>query len=259
MNNLKSKILYSFIFILCLAMPFSVSASLNVSMNGSSSPAALFDQDNVLPGDSFVRYIEVNNSDDNDYLIGTKAASSTNIDGLGDKMILTISDNLGHEYFRDSLTVFFALDDSSGVMFENIEAYEENRLFKYEVYFEEETTNQYQDGGVSFNIVVGYEVVSGIGETSAGSIDGGAVVNGVKLSEAEFLDNSNYTNSRKVFGKNSVWKVFDSSFSMVLPGLSIEQDIFAENFSVIELTLLLVFVLTFFGVSYLLKKRRTSL
>jgi len=165
MNSIKIKILYLFIFTICLAVPVSAMAKLNVVFENTP----LFSEANILPGDSVSRYIKVSNPDDINYRVGTKAVDIADPDGLGDVLQLVISGHVsGIEYFNDSLSEFLNGDI---VLLEDMSS-GDSVQYDYYVYFEEQSGNDYQLKSLYFDIELGSEEGAVIDSFSASSYRG---------------------------------------------------------------------------------------
>ncbi len=242
MNKFKSIVLYLAVFTFCLVMPFSVMANPAILMNGTSSPAAIFDENNILPGDSFVSSISIDNPDNYYYNLATKAASSTDWDGLGEKIYLNIEDDAGIEYFSGKLSDFFALSELD---LDRVGAHEK-RVFNFNIYFDQATDNQYQTAGVSFDIAIGYEAEAGMKTTGASSIEEQILAN--QSVEAQ--------NTYKIFEKNKTWQVFASGLSIASTNKISKNTVIDKNFTNIELIWVLFFAISLFVIQGLLKKTR---
>lgn len=245
MNKYKFTILYLAVFIFCLVIPFSAMADLDILMNATSSPATLFDEDSVLPGDSFTRSISVTNSEIHSYHLATKAMNDLDPDGLGEKMTLRIVDDLNHEYFSGTLAEFFTRD---AIDLSQIKA-GVSRRYDYIVYFDKNTDNVYQSANILFDIAIGYGTEDGVGFTGATSIEDQFLASQSQLGENASL------RGNTIFDKNNVWQVFGSAFIISSANASGENIITNKGFSFLEFSLVSLFVISFFAISFLLKRR----
>ncbi len=172
---MKNKIL-QFIFITILGvllLPVANVKAVNlIDVQFENTP--LFNEANILPGDSVSRWVKVDNVSPDEHVIATKADNVSDPDGLASQLMLVISEN-GTELFSDTLANFFSYDGislsalSSGV----------STQYDYAVSFKDGADNDYQGKLLSFDILVAEgtdETIGGGGETGGGGGGGGSYV-----------------------------------------------------------------------------------
>ncbi len=226
-------------------MPFSVMANPVILMNGTSSPAAIFDEDNVLPGDTIISSISL--VSDNSYLLATRAIVDLNSDfELADKMTLRIVEaNLGHVYFSGTLQAFFSSPEVSLATV----LHGESRQFDFIVYFDETTSDDmYQEMNLVFDIAIGF----GPGPGYTGSI---SIEDQFLAAEASLAENVTIVKESNIFKKDTTWQVFASAFTITSSNFNGNNGIINDGFSSTELMMVILFVGLFFITSYLLKRR----
>lgn len=286
MNKLNTTILYLAIFALCLAVPVSAMAALNIEFEYDP----LFSNANILPGDSVSRWVKADNTGNSgSYQTAVRAINEDNSDGLGDQMTIQIVDhNTAHSYYSGTLSDF--LNESYILL--SVVAPDVIAQYDFTIDFLKETGNDYQGKTLVFKIEVGFKemALAGANETtsffttgiddgiffassdsvkmptmikdSEDSKDAGIAV-GDKPEEAEYTAQAE---KQSTMVENSSSLAFNSSFStaaqpdkkLIFPSARTGQDTAANKFTGLELAFVLIFVALFFIISRLLRKRNIA-
>jgi len=118
----------------------------------------LFGDANIMPGDSVTKWIKVTNKVNDNLIITTNAATSSNTDGLGDRMNLIIKKG-SDIYFNNTMTAYFA---AGVVNLGSLAAYETGQ-YDYAVSFDSATDNSFQNKTLGFGISVTAQAPESIG------------------------------------------------------------------------------------------------
>jgi len=173
-------------------IPFSAKAGTIADITFSHTP--LFGETNLMPGDSVTRLITVTNKVNDTLVITTNAATSSNTDGLGDRMNLTIKKG-SDIYFNNTMTAFFA---AGVVNLGSLAAYQTGQ-YDYAVSFDSATGNNFQNKTLSFDISVSAqasETVGGETPTPPGdSSGGGYIINELNLTNINAILTSSTTDA----------------------------------------------------------------
>jgi len=155
--------------------PLSASAENIADFIFQSTPLFGDADANIMPGDSVTKWVKVTNLINDNLIITTNAATSSNTDGLGDRMNLTIKKG-SDIYFNNTMTAFFA---AGVVNLGSLAAYQTGR-YDYTVSFDNATGNNFQNKTLSFDISVSAqasETVGGETPTPPGGTSGGGGYN----------------------------------------------------------------------------------
>ncbi len=119
----------------------------------------LFKNANFMPGDNIDRYIQVTNNTLDSAPAYIWATNVTDKDGMGDVLHLTVKEGTTTIY-QDTLANFFSLDN----LYLSDIAAGNTVTYILDVYFEEQTRNDYQEKSVGFDISIGFEQIGDDGE-----------------------------------------------------------------------------------------------
>jgi len=174
--------------------PLSASAENIADFIFQSTPLFGDADANIMPGDSVTKWVKVTNLINDNLIITTNAATSSNTDGLGDRMNLTIKKG-SDIYFNNTMTAFFA---AGVVNLGSLAAYQTGQ-YDYTVSFDSASDNNFQNKTLSFDISVSAQASESIGgetPTPPGdSSGGGYIINELNLTNINAILTSSTTDA----------------------------------------------------------------
>ncbi len=126
------------------------SANANLSVQFEQTP--LFNESNIMPGDTINRWVKATNNRGYDMPIATKAVNISDPDNLGSKLSLNIKQGINTLY-TGTLAEFLAAGE---VYLSNL-ANGAQTQYDFEVNFDPLTDNPYQTKRVGFDIQIGFQ------------------------------------------------------------------------------------------------------
>ena len=169
----------------------------------------LFDEANFLPGDDITRSVGVTNNTEVAKDIVVEAINTSDPDGLGDVLIIEITEGITILY-TDTIAAFFAAGE---IALSELAGLGTETEYDFTIGFEDGSENAYQGKSVGFDILIGF-----LGEGGGGGGGGGGLPPGLVIK-----DESVTVTDIEEFSVTIEWLTSHFSTSQVIYGTAVED------------------------------------
>lgn len=190
--------------LLLIGLPTSVMAVESLVVDFENVP--LFGEANFIPGDEVTRFVGVTNNTDGAKDIIVEAINTSDPDGLGDALILKITEGVTTLY-SDTLASFFGAGE---VALSELLGGGGDTEYDLTISFKEESENTYQGKSLGFDILIGF-----LGEGGGG---GGGLPPGLSIQD----ESVRITNIEET-SVTIEWSTSYLSTSQVIYGTAVED------------------------------------